>query len=139
LPPSPVEKVCSGIKKWIRYSGKGPRKRCSTSQLKHDTHNAEWAEKIRTRVLIWDEAEELEVQVMEMSRIKLGADHPSTLTSMANLAATYWNQGRWDEAEELEVQVMETRKTKLGADHPSTLSSMANLASTYRNQEVQRP
>jgi hypothetical protein len=93
LPPSPVEKVCSGIKKWIRYSGKGPKKRCSTSQLKHDTHNAEWAEKTRrTRVLIWDEAEELEVQVMEMSRIKLGGDHPSTLSSMANLASTYRNQ-----------------------------------------------
>ncbi|KAF4615876.1 hypothetical protein G7Y89_g15240 [Cudoniella acicularis] len=48
----------------------------------------------------------------------LGEEHPSTLTSMANLASTYRNQGRWDEAEELEVQVMETRKTKLGADHP---------------------
>ncbi|KZL81689.1 kinesin light chain 3, partial [Colletotrichum incanum] len=53
---------------------------------------------------------------------------------MANLASTFWNQGRWEEAEKLFVQVMETRKTKLGADHPDTLTSMANLASTYRNQ-----
>src|SRR5438105_4133496 len=53
---------------------------------------------------------------------------------MANLASTFWNQGRWEAAEELEVQVMETRKKKLGADHPDTLTSMANLASTYRNQ-----
>ncbi len=82
----------------------------------------------------WDEAETLKVQVMETSKSKLGADHPSTLTSMANLASTYRNQGRWDEAETLEVQVMETRKTKLGADHPDTLTSMNNLASTYRNQ-----
>jgi hypothetical protein len=29
---------------------------------------------------------------------------------MANLAATYQNQGRWKEAETLEVQVMETTK-----------------------------
>ncbi len=58
----------------------------------------------------WDEAETLEVQVMETRKTKLGADHPSTLTSMANLASTYRNQGRWDEAETLEVQVMETRK-----------------------------
>jgi hypothetical protein len=36
--------------------------------------------------------------------------HPETLTSMANLAATYRDEGRWDEAEELEVQVMETSK-----------------------------
>ena len=64
----------------------------------------------------------------------LGLEHPSTLTSMANLASTYRNQGRWKEAEELEVQVMETRKRVLGLEHPDTLTSMANLASTYRNQ-----
>jgi hypothetical protein len=40
----------------------------------------------------------------------LGEEHPSTLTSMGNLASTYWNQGRWKEAEELEVQVMGTGK-----------------------------
>jgi hypothetical protein len=34
----------------------------------------------------WDEAEKLEVQVIETSKTKLGVDHPSTLTSMANLA-----------------------------------------------------
>ncbi|CAG8067062.1 unnamed protein product [Penicillium nalgiovense] len=82
----------------------------------------------------WAEAEQLRVQVVEMSKTKLGGDHPGTLTSMANLASTFWNQGRWGEAEQLEVQVMEKRKTKLGEDHPSTLTSMANLASTYRNQ-----
>jgi tetratricopeptide (TPR) repeat protein len=65
---------------------------------------------------------------------KLGADHPDTLNSMANLASTYGNQGRWDAAEELEVQVMETHKKKLGADHPDTLTSMNNLAQTYSNQ-----
>jgi hypothetical protein len=59
-------------------------------------------------------------------------DHPSTLTSMANLASTFRNQGRWDEAEKLEVQVMETSKTKLGVDHPSTLTSMHNLAFTWK-------
>ncbi|KAK3898990.1 hypothetical protein C8A05DRAFT_37396, partial [Staphylotrichum tortipilum] len=47
----------------------------------------------------WGEAEKLEVQVMETRKTKLGADHPDTLASMANLASTYWNQGRWEEAE----------------------------------------
>ena len=56
---------------------------------------------------------------METRKTKLGADHPDTLTSMANLASTYRNQGRWEEAEQLEVQVMETSKTKLGEDHPA--------------------
>ena len=68
---------------------------------------------------------------MEIRKRVLGAEHPSTLTSMANLASTYRNQGRWKEAEELEVQVMETSSRVLGAEHPDTLTSMANLASTY--------
>jgi hypothetical protein len=44
------------------------------------------AYKLRGR---WGAAEELEVQVMETSKKKLGADHPDTLTSMANLASTF--------------------------------------------------
>jgi hypothetical protein len=70
---------------------------------------------------------------METSKTVLRAEHPDTLTSMANLASTYRNQGRWGEAEQLDVRVMETRKTVLGAEHPDTLTSIANLASTYRN------
>lgn len=79
----------------------------------------------------WEEAERLEVQVVETRKTKLGEDHVDTLTGMANLAATYRNQGRWKEAERLFVQVMETRKTKLSEDHVDTLESMANLASIY--------
>jgi hypothetical protein len=71
---------------------------------------------------------------MNARKAKLGSDHPDTLTSMANLASTYRNQGRWDEAEKLQVDVMNARKAKLGSDHPDTLTSMANLASTYWNQ-----
>jgi len=52
---------------------------------------------------------------------------------MANLASTYWNQGRWKEAEQIEIQVMETRKQILGPEHPSTLNSMANLAFTWKS------
>jgi hypothetical protein len=72
---------------------------------------------------------------MDARKTVLGAEHPDTLTSMANLASTYWNQGRWGEAEQLGVQVMETRKTVLGAEHPDTLLSMANLAVNYSKRE----
>ena len=68
---------------------------------------------------------------METRKRVLGQEHPSTLTSMANLAPTYWNQRRWKEAEELDVQVVETFKRVLRREHPSTLTSMANLASTF--------
>jgi len=38
---------------------------------------------------------------METRKIKLGADYPDTLTSIANLASMFLNQGRWEEAEKL--------------------------------------
>ncbi|KAH8696611.1 putative kinesin light chain [Talaromyces proteolyticus] len=82
----------------------------------------------------YQEAELLYKKLMTINQEKAGAKHPSTLTSMANLASTYRNQGRWNEAEKLEVQVMETSKTVLGAEHPDTLTSIANLALTYWNQ-----
>jgi YD repeat-containing protein len=52
------------------------------------------------------EAEELEVQVMQMSKRVLSDEHPDTLLSMRNLATTYNSQGQLKEVEELEVQVM---------------------------------
>ncbi|KAF6844296.1 kinesin light chain protein [Colletotrichum musicola] len=82
----------------------------------------------------YSKAEVIVQQAMSTRAEILGQEHPSTLTSMANLASTFWNQGRWKEAEELVVRVMETGKRVLGEEHPHTLTSMANLASTYRNQ-----
>ena len=82
----------------------------------------------------WYSAEQLEVQVMNMRKNLLGAEHPDTLRSMGSLASTYSHQGRWDEAEQLEIQVMEMKKRLLGAEHPDTLRSMGNLASTYFHQ-----
>jgi hypothetical protein len=43
----------------------------------------------------YDEAEELQVQVMQTMKRALTDEHPDTLTSMGNLASTYRNQGRW--------------------------------------------
>ena len=75
----------------------------------------------------YDNAEQLVIQVMEMRMKLLGAEHPHSLISMADLAITYWSQGRWNNAEQLEVQVMEMRKKLLGVEHPDTLSSMENI------------
>ncbi|KAN0077438.1 hypothetical protein V8E54_005742 [Elaphomyces granulatus] len=96
-----------------------------------------WMEAEKLEVQVMEKriaAEKLEVQVMETRKAVLGPEHPDTLTSTANLASTFWNQGRWMEAEKLEAQVMETYKTVLGPEHPDTLTVMANLASTYWNQ-----
>ena len=77
---------------------------------------------------------ELQMKDMETTLRVLGHEHPSTLSSMANLASTYRNQGRCKEAEELFVKVLETRKRVLGQEHPSTLTSIASLAYTWKSQ-----
>ncbi|RYP00545.1 hypothetical protein DL766_006150 [Monosporascus sp. MC13-8B] len=53
----------------------------------------------------FDKAEKLEVQVMDMFKEKLGADHPNTLASMHNLAYTWKAQGRGEEASNEDVRV----------------------------------
>lgn len=78
--------------------------------------------------------EELFVQVMQTMTRVLTDEHPDTLTSMANLASTYRNQGRWKETEELQVQVMQTTKRVFTTKHPDTLLSMHNLAFTLQSQ-----
>jgi hypothetical protein len=71
---------------------------------------------------------------METRSRVLGQEHPDTLTSIANLASTYMNQGQWKQAEELNVQVTETRKRVLGQEHPDTLTGMFNLAWTLQSK-----
>lgn len=80
------------------------------------------------------EAEQLQVKVIEARELTLRIDHPDTLTSMAELARTYWCQERWMEAGQLEVKVIKKRQATLGLNHPDTLKSMANLATTYRDE-----
>ena len=76
----------------------------------------------------WEEAEELDVQVLEIQKMKLGPSHPDTLTSMVNLASTYSHQGRWKEAEQLQTQVRQACRSL--ANRPDVLLSMSDLAAT---------
>jgi tetratricopeptide (TPR) repeat protein len=82
----------------------------------------------------YEEAKDVQMQVMKTRKRVLGDEHPDTLSSMDSLALTYSSQGRWKEAEELRVQLMQMMKRVLGDEHPHTLSSIANLASTYSSQ-----
>ncbi|KAB5515379.1 P-loop containing nucleoside triphosphate hydrolase protein, partial [Coniochaeta sp. 2T2.1] len=70
----------------------------------------------------WKDAEGFLDQAIEVRRELLGEEHPSTLTSMANLASTYWNQGRWKEAEELQAEELDICSRVLGDEHPDTLT-----------------
>jgi hypothetical protein len=76
----------------------------------------------------WNEAEELEVQMLKARQKLLGTDHPDTLLAMADLAATLRLQGKQNEAEELEVQVSKTRERSPETDHSDPLSTLPSLA-----------
>ncbi|MFG2403740.1 tetratricopeptide repeat protein [Streptomyces brevispora] len=62
----------------------------------------------------------------------LGNDHPDTLTSRNNLAASYQQAGRASEAVDLLKQLVTDREEISGDDHPKTLLSRANLAASYQ-------
>ncbi len=79
----------------------------------------------------WEEAEKLQVQVIEITKEFLGPEHPRTLRGLRNLARTFEKQGRWKEAEELWVQVVETSKKVLGVGHSRTLDILNDLVSMY--------
>ena len=64
----------------------------------------------------------------------LGEEHPDTLISLSNLAATLWAQGDLDGARELQEQALELSRRVLGDEHPDTLISLNNLAATLRAQ-----
>jgi tetratricopeptide (TPR) repeat protein len=77
----------------------------------------------------YEEAMELELEVLEKLKQVLGDDHPDTLQAMNSLALTYIHLGKFEQAEELQVIVLDKQKQVLGHDHPDT---MDNLASTYQ-------
>lgn len=65
---------------------------------------------------------------VDTRRTKLGADHPSTLISMANLAVTYRDQGRDKKAFKLMKECVTLLTRIIGTSHPDTLSSRAILS-----------
>ncbi|WZH40876.1 kinesin light chain 1 [Fusarium acuminatum] len=116
------------IEPWL---GRKPREETTVANWAEVLTNVSW---YMLMVGEYSRAEMLVHAAVRARRCILGLDHPSTLTSMGNLASTYRNQGRWEEAEKLEVEVMETSREKLGSDHPDTLTSMGNLAFTWHGQ-----
>jgi tetratricopeptide (TPR) repeat protein len=72
----------------------------------------------------------------------IGAEHPSALAKVNNLALLYRSQGKYEAAEPLYVRCLEDSTRILGAEHPDTLSTVNNLAALYESQgkyEVAEP
>ena len=66
--------------------------------------------------------------MLAAEREALGARHPSTLTTMGNLARMLFARGKHEEAEAMEREVLAARREVQGARHPDTLTTMGNLA-----------
>ena len=60
--------------------------------------------------------------MLKMRKKLLGAEHPDTLLSMGNLAATYSDLGNFKDAKELKIQVLDIKKKLLCAELPDTLT-----------------
>ncbi len=70
-------------------------------------------------------------QCVSELKSRLGENHPSTASSLNNLALLYNSMGRYEEAEPIYKQALELKKQLLGENHPSTASSLNNLANLY--------
>ncbi len=73
------------------------------------------------------EAEPYLREALDGHRRVLGEEHPHTLTSMNNLAATLSALGDASGARELDEEALSVRRRVLGEEHPDTLQSMNNL------------
>ena len=79
------------------------------------------------------EAETLYERVRAINERTLGPEHPSTVTTLHNLATVYRDTGRYAEAEALFEQVRAINERTLGPEHPLTATTLANLAGVYRD------
>jgi tetratricopeptide (TPR) repeat protein len=62
---------------------------------------------------------QLAEKAYQYAKVHLGEEHPSTLTSMNNLALLYYSQGRYAEAEPLYKETLQLQEKVLGKRHPS--------------------
>jgi serine/threonine protein kinase/Tfp pilus assembly protein PilF len=84
---------------------------------------------------LFEAAEPLQRSAMETRRRMLGADHPSTNSSINDMGLLLQDQGKFADAEKLFREVLETRRRTLGDEHPDTLGSMTNMAGLLQDQK----
>ncbi|KAF7357143.1 FabD/lysophospholipase-like protein [Mycena sanguinolenta] len=79
----------------------------------------------------FEEAEKLEVVVLEKWRKLLGDDHLDTLLAMNNLGYTYYCQSRFVEAEGIFLATLDKLRQLVSDNHPDTQRILKNLVATY--------
>ncbi len=76
----------------------------------------------------YQQACQLDQDILAIRRDLLGSDHPDTLTSMHRYAADLWDLGKYQAARELDEDTLARRRVVLGPEHPDTLASASGLA-----------
>ncbi|CAE7792121.1 NPHP3 [Symbiodinium sp. CCMP2592] len=96
-----------------------------------------WALEVKTDMAItltelgrFEEALQMEQEVLAARTEALGARHPDTLSTQGNMAVTLKELGRFEEALQMEQEVLAARTEALGARHPDTRSTQGNVAIT---------
>ncbi|KZP22297.1 hypothetical protein FIBSPDRAFT_824649 [Athelia psychrophila] len=82
----------------------------------------------------FNEAESLYARALAGKETQLGADHPSTLTTVNDLAVLYERKGQFNEAKIFCARALAGYEKQLGADHPYTLRAVKNLAYLHGQQ-----
>lgn len=73
-------------------------------------------------------------QCLEITKKRLGEEHPNVASSLNNLAYLYYCQGRYSQAEPIYIQALAFWRKLLGEEHPSVATSLNNLAGLYYSQ-----
>lgn len=81
----------------------------------------------------WNRAEEIIVSVLE-TQMTLGEEITHILSTMTDLAAILWAQGRFTEAEDQETQAIQIATNVLSETDSNLLTLKSHLASTYVSQ-----
>lgn len=84
--------------------------------------------------LRWERATLLLLLAIKEQSVRLGADHPCTLDTIAELAKTYDMRGLLAESGSLWEGLVEIGKTKLGHKYTDPLKYMGRLTMVYTNQ-----
>ena len=69
----------------------------------------------------YDKALEWYQRALEGREQALGKDHPSTLSTVNNMAIVFQSMGEYDKALGWYQRALEGKEKALGKDHPSTL------------------
>ncbi|MEH2389220.1 MAG: tetratricopeptide repeat protein, partial [Nostoc sp.] len=73
-------------------------------------------------------------QCLEITKKRLGEEHPNVASSLNNLAYLYYCQGRYSQAEPIYIQALALTRKLLGEEHPDVAQSLNNLALLYHSQ-----